>query len=130
MNLRIGVAAAAMLALSAASRADADDALSYAQLTNCAAFNMLLMQSYSLGDQAAAHQDDIAISKRRSMALTLAAAMLSKQDSKVVADDVVSQNAAMIKSLSDAEAAAKLVTDNMTPCATLGKVADEALNEQ
>lgn len=125
--MKLRIAAAAILTFGTPSLTRADAGLSYAQLTNCAAFNLLLTQFYSLGDQAAAHQEDAATSERRSSALTLAASMLSKQDVMIVASDVALQNAEMIKSLDDKEMATKLITDNMAACATLGKAADVAL---
>lgn len=133
MKFRAVAAAAALFAMAMPTVSSAQNTdLSYEKLTHCAAFNMLLSQVMSTGKDK-----DTAESKasaetftNQAAALIVVATIVGKKDSKVVQDDVFSQNTAMIGSLDKSGAAEKLVTENLETCNNLGKAAYAAVTEK
>lgn len=128
MRIRFAAASAALLALAAPAAATAPE-LTYQTVTNCAAFNMLLAQVYSAGDQAAAKKADIETYSGRSAALMVIAATMSSSTAEKVTTDVTAQNDAMIKSLGGDGAIDKLLADNMSNCEVMGQAAKETLDK-
>lgn len=132
MKFRAFAAAAALLAMALPTASTAaDDDLSYEKLTHCAAFTMLLSQTMSTGDGKDKPENKASAETftNRTAALIVVASAVSKKDSKLVAEDVFTQNGAMINSLGEEGAAEKLVGDNLETCNTLGKAAYAAIHE-
>jgi hypothetical protein len=132
MKFRYAAAAAALLAMSIPTASSAaDDDLSYPKLTHCAAFNMLLAQVMSVGDDKDKPETKASAETftNQSAALMVVATVVSKKDPKEVQADVSSQNDEMIASLSKDGAAEKLVSDNLETCNNLGKAAYAAVQE-
>lgn len=126
-----GAAALVALAMSGAAGAD-DDKISYAEITNCAAFVLLEAQVYG-GDTGTPTAEDKAKSEtyyQHAASLTVAAALLNDKDPKVVTEEVKQLNTAMIDTLSQDGAAEKLIKDNAELCNALGEAAHEALNDK
>ncbi|HOB12831.1 MAG TPA: hypothetical protein PK680_06880 [Novosphingobium sp.] len=132
MKFRAIAAAAALFAMAVPSVSTAaDDDLSYEKLTHCAAFNMLLAQVMSVGDDKDKPESKAQAETftNQSAALMVVATVVSKKDSKDVQADVSAQNSAMINSLGEKGAAEKLVGDNLETCNNLGKAAYQAVQE-
>jgi hypothetical protein len=131
MKIKFLLAAATIAAAAVSSQAvAADDGLSYDELTTCAAFVLLEAQAY---DTEKATADDKATAEnfyQQAAALTVAASVIQKKDSKEVTDDVKAINAKMIGSITDKESAAKLIADHKDNCNALGQAAQEALNKK
>ncbi|MBN8499827.1 MAG: hypothetical protein J0M19_01590 [Sphingomonadales bacterium] len=137
MKFRAIFAAAALMGavaptVSIAQTAPQNDELSYAKLTHCAAFNMLLGQVMSSGTDKDKPENKASAETftNQAAALIVVATVVSKKDSKVVTDDVFAQNGAMLKSLSGAGAAESLVRDNLETCNNLGKAAYATITEK
>ena len=129
MKLLGGVAALAALAISGAAGA-ADDKVSYAELTNCAAFVLLEAQVYDSDDGTAEDKAKAETYYQHAASLTVAAALLNDKDPKAVTDEVKKLNTKMIGSLSQDGYAEKLIKDNAELCNALGQAAHEALNDK
>lgn len=129
MKMLGGATALAALAMSGAAGA-ADDKVSYAELTNCAAFVLLEAQVY---DSDSATADDKTKSEtyyQQAASLTVAAALLHDKDPKAVTEEVKQLNTSMIDSLSKDGAAEKLIKDNAELCNALGQAAQDALKDK
>ena len=127
MKIRFAAAGAGLLALTAPGIASADDTPTYASVTHCAAYNKLLVRVYSYGDGAAKHKTEIATYNNQWDALAQIATIMSKKESKDVADDISAQENAMFQMLSDDGASSKLIADNNASCVSMGKDAYQAL---
>lgn len=132
MKLFGGAAALAALAMSGAAGAAGsdDDKVSYAELTNCAAFVLLEAQVYDSDSGTAEDKAKAETYYQHAASLTVAAALLNDKDPKVVTDEVKQLNTKMIGSLSQDGAAEKLIKDNAELCNALGQAAHEALNDK
>ena len=124
-----GAVALAAFAMSASAGA-ADDKVSYAELTNCAAFVLLEAQVYDSDDGTAEDKTKSETYYQHAASLTVAAALLNDKDPKMVTEEVKQLNTKMISSLSQDGAAEKLIRDNAELCNALGEAAYEALNEK
>jgi DNA-directed RNA polymerase specialized sigma54-like protein len=129
MKLLGGAAALAALVMSGAAGAD-DDKVSYAELTNCAAFVLLEAQVYDSDSGTAEDKAKAETYYQHAASLTYAAALLNDKDPKAVTEDVKKLNTTMIDSLSQDGAAEKLIKDNAELCNALGQAAHEALNDK
>ena len=129
MKLLGGVAALAALAMSGAAGAE-DDKVSYAELTNCAAFVLLEAQVYDSDDGTAEDKTKAETYYQHAASLTVAAALLNDKDPKAVTDEVKKLNSNMVSSLSQDGYAEKLIKDNAELCNALGQAAHEALNDK
>ncbi|MFM5924226.1 MAG: hypothetical protein ACKOPG_08590 [Novosphingobium sp.] len=132
MKFRIAAAAAALLAVAMPTASSAaDDGMSYDKLTHCAAFNMLLSQVMSVGDDKDKPENKTQAETftNQAAALMVVATVTSKKDPKVVQADVSAENDKMIASLSEKGAADKLVGDNLETCNAMGKAAYQAVQE-
>jgi hypothetical protein len=128
MKIRIAATAAALLAM-AAPAAAADGALTYQSVTHCAAFNLLLAQVYSAGDQAAATATEIDTFSNQAAALMVVATAMNNSTTEQVQADVTAENDTMIASLDGDGAAEKLISDNMVSCTVMGQAAKETLDK-
>lgn len=124
-----GAVALAAFAMSASAGAQ-DDKVSYAELTNCAAFVLLEAQVYDSDDGTAEDKSKAETYYQHAASLTVAAALLNDKDPKMVTEEVKQLNTKMISSLSQDGAAEKLIKDNAELCNALGEAAYEALNEK
>ena len=124
-----GAVALAAFAMSASVGA-ADDKVSYAELTNCAAFVLLEAQVYDSDDGTAEDKTQAETYYQHAASLTVAAALLNDKDPKMVTEEVKQLNTKMISSLSQDGAAERLIKDNAELCNALGEAAYEALNEK
>jgi DNA-directed RNA polymerase specialized sigma54-like protein len=124
-----GAVALAAFAMSASAGA-ADDKVSYAELTNCAAFVLLEAQVYDSDDATAEDKTKAETYYQHAASLTVAAALLNDKDPKAVTEEVKQLNTKMISSLSQDGAAEKLIKDNAELCNALGEAAYDALNEK
>ena len=124
-----GAVALAAFAMSASAGA-ADDKVSYAELTNCAAFVLLEAQVYDSDDGTAEDKTKSETYYQHAASLTVAAALLNDKDPKMVTEEVKQLNTKMISSLSQDGAAEKLIKDNAELCNALGEAAYDALNEK
>ena len=124
-----GAVALAAFAMSASAGA-ADDKVSYAELTNCAAFVLLEAQVYDSDDGTAEDKTKAETYYQHAASLTFAAALLNDKDPKMVTEEVKQLNTKMISSLSQDGAAEKLIKDNAELCNALGEAAYDALNEK
>ena len=124
-----GAVALAAFAISASAGA-ADDKVSYAELTNCAAFVLLEAQVYDSDDGTAEDKTKSETYYQHAASLTVAAALLNDKDPKMVTEEVKQLNTKMISSLSQDGAAERLIKDNAELCNALGEAAYEALNEK
>lgn len=124
-----GAVALAAFAM-AASAGAADDKVSYAELTNCAAFVLLEAQVYDSDDGTAEDKSKAETYYQHAASLTVAAALLNDKDPKMVTEEVKQLNTKMISSLSQDGAAEKLIKDNAELCNALGEAAYDALNEK
>ncbi|WP_309622031.1 hypothetical protein [Novosphingobium sp.] len=124
-----GAVALAAFAMSASAGAD-DDKVSYAELTNCAAFVLLEAQVYDSDDGTAEDKTKAETYYQHAASLTVAAALLNDKDPKMVTEEVKQLNTKMISSLSQDGAAEKLIRDNAELCNALGEAAYEALNDK
>lgn len=124
-----GAVALAAFAMSASAGA-ADDKVSYAELTNCAAFVLLEAQVYDSDDATAEDKTKAETYYQHAASLTVAAALLNDKDPKAVTEEVKQLNTKMISSLSQDGAAEKLINDNAELCNALGEAAYDALNEK
>lgn len=124
-----GAVALAAFAMSAAAGAQ-DDKVSYAELTNCAAFVLLEAQVYDSDDGTAEDKSKAETYYQHAASLTVAAALLNDKDPKMVTEEVKQLNTKMISSLSQDGAAEKLIKDNAELCNALGEAAYDALNEK
>lgn len=132
MQFRFAAGIAALIALAAPATAfAAEDTLSYEKLTHCAAFNMLLSQVMSVGEDKdkAQNKAQAETFAKHSAALMVVATVSSKKDIKLVQGDVATQNDAMIKSLGEAGAADRLVSENLETCSAMGQAAFLAIEE-
>lgn len=120
------------MAMPTVSTAQAKDDLSYEKLTHCAAFNMLVSTVMSTGkDKDSAESKATAETyTNQAAALIVVASIVGKKDTKVVQEDVFSQNDKMVNSLGDSGYADKLVNDNFETCTNLGKAAYAAITEK
>ena len=123
-----GAVALAALAMSASAGAE-DDKVSYAELTNCAAFVLLEAQVYDSDDGSAEDKSRAETYFQHAASLTVAAALLNDKDPKAVTEEVKQLNTKMIGSLSQDGAAEKLIRDNAELCNALGEAAYTALND-
>lgn len=124
-----GAVALAAFAMSASAGAQ-DDKVSYAELTNCAAFVLLEAQVYDSDDGTAEDKSKAETYYQHAASLTVAAALLNDKDPKMVTEEVKQLNTKMISSLSQDGAAEKLIKDNAELCNALGEAAYDALNEK
>ena len=124
-----GAVALAAFAMSASAGAQ-DDKVSYAELTNCAAFVLLEAQVYDSDDGTAEDKSKAETYYQHAASLTVAAALLTDKDPKMVTEEVKQLNTKMISSLSQDGAAEKLIKDNAELCNALGEAAYDALNEK
>lgn len=132
MKFRAFAAAAALVAMAVPGVSTAaDDDLSYGKLTHCAAFNMLLAQVMSVGDDKDKPESKAQAETftNQSAALMVVATVVSKKTPEAVQADVSAQNDVMINSLGQKGAAEKLVNDNLETCNNLGKAAYQAVQE-
>lgn len=125
-----GAVALAAFAMSASAGAADDDKVSYAELTNCAAFVLLEAQVYDSDDASAEDKTKAETYYQHAASLTVAAALLNDKDPKMVTEEVKQLNTKMISSLSQDGAAEKLIRDNAELCNALGEAAYEALNDK
>jgi hypothetical protein len=129
MKLKLIGAVAALSVLAASTSARAEGELTYDELATCAAFVLLEGQAYD-NDKGSA--EDKAKSENyysQAAALTVAAALLSKRDQKVVTEDVKKRNSDMIASLSQDGAVERLMNAHASRCNALGEAAQEALSK-
>lgn len=132
MKVRAFVAATALLAMAVPTASSAaDDDLTYPKLKHCAAFNMLLGQVMSSGadKDTAENKSQAETFTNQAAALIVVATVVSKQDSKVVQDEVFAENEAMVKSLSGEGAVEALLKTDLESCNNLGKAAYAAIQE-
>jgi hypothetical protein len=126
--MKIRIAAAALLAMAAPATA-ADGAVTYQSVTHCAAFNLLLAQVYSAGDQAAAKTTEIDTFSGQAAALMVVATAMNGATTEQVQADVTAENDTMIASLDGEGAADQLISDNMVSCNAMGQAAKESLDK-
>ncbi len=132
MNIRAFITAVAALAMTMPSVSQAaDDDLSYARLTHCAAFTMLMGQVMGMGENKDKPEYKAAAAQyqEQSIALLIVAIAVSKKDAKVVTEDVNAQNTALKNSLSKEGAADRMIKEDLTPCTELGKAAAKAVKD-
>lgn len=123
-------AAVAGSALAGAGHAFAADGPTYDGVTQCAAFNMLMAQAYSAGDDAAANKDEIELYTGQAAALMVIATMMQGTESAAVTAEIKRKNDAMVALVSDEKAFGKLLDDNFEVCTSMGKAAKSVVDEQ
>lgn len=129
MKFGFSLAAVAAASLAFAAPASAkDDDLTYATVTRCAAFNLLLAQVYGVGDGADKEKVDLYTDQAAS--LMVVATMMSDAGDDAVAEDIKKQNSAMLDAISDDKATDKLLNDNLEECTQLGQAAKQVLDEE
>lgn len=130
MRIRILGAAAALGVLAMAVPAAAEDEITYDELTNCAAFVLLEAQAYDRDDASKEDKAQSDLYFQQAGALTVAASIIGKKDSKVVAEEVKARHSKMLDSLGDDGYIDKLVSENKDNCNALGAAALEVITEK
>lgn len=130
MRTRFLGAAAALSLFAMAAPAAAEDEITYGELANCAAFVLLEAQAYDGDDASKEDKAKAETYYQQAGALTVAASIIGKKDSKLVTEEVKSLNSKMIDSLGQEGYADKLIADNRDNCNALGAAALEVLTEK
>ncbi|MCC6926158.1 hypothetical protein [Novosphingobium sp.] len=129
MSKKLLIAAAIGL-VALPGQATAAGELSYEEVANCAAFNILTMRIFSQGGEPEKNKDKVEKYKSQAVALSVVAVAIAKKDSKVVMDDITTRNQAMYAKIDDQAYMSKLIETNAKTCNELGEAAVQALKDK
>ncbi len=129
MSKKLLIAAAIGL-VALPGQATAAGELSYEEVANCAAFNILTMRIFSQGSEPEKNKDKVEKYKSQAVALSVVAVAIAKKDSKVVMDDITTRNQAMYAKIDDQAYMSKLIETNAKTCNELGEAAVQALKDK